>query len=162
MPWARPCAKKTPAFKPLLIVIFFSLFCASADFGKTTVSTPFLRLAPILSVSTPAGTWNRASEGAEAPSQRVVLLLFLFLFGRFALDGQYTIGEPHINILLTQPGELGRDLVLLLFRLNRVASAMSLTPTCVWRTIVGSPSLAGWSVVIVSGAPRRRGRLSRG
>jgi hypothetical protein len=37
-------------------VIFFSAFCASDTFGSVTVSTPFLKLASILSVSTPSGT----------------------------------------------------------------------------------------------------------
>jgi hypothetical protein len=42
----------------LLMAIFFSLFCASADLGNMTVSTPFLKLAVILSASTPSGTPN--------------------------------------------------------------------------------------------------------
>jgi hypothetical protein len=45
-----------------LMSIFFAGFCASAFFGSVTVSTPFLKLASILSVSTPSGTrkkrWN--------------------------------------------------------------------------------------------------------
>ena len=38
-----------------LTSIFFAGFCASAFFGSVTVSTPFLKLASILSVSTPSG-----------------------------------------------------------------------------------------------------------
>jgi hypothetical protein len=36
--------------------MLFSVFSASDDFGSTTVSTPFLKLASILSASTPSGT----------------------------------------------------------------------------------------------------------
>src|SRR5262249_6621459 len=39
-----------------LIAIFFSLFCACTVLGSVTVSTPFLKFASILSVSTPSGT----------------------------------------------------------------------------------------------------------
>ena len=39
-------------------VIFFAAFCASTLFGIVTVRTPFLKLASILSASTPSGTWN--------------------------------------------------------------------------------------------------------
>src|SRR5208282_4420783 len=39
-----------------LTAIFFSAFCASVLFGSVTVSTPFLKLASILPVSTPSGT----------------------------------------------------------------------------------------------------------
>jgi hypothetical protein len=39
-----------------LTVIFLAIFCASAFFGKVTASTPFLKLASILSGSTLSGT----------------------------------------------------------------------------------------------------------
>ena len=41
-----------------LTVIFLAIFCASAFFGKVTASTPFLKLASILSGSTLPGTWK--------------------------------------------------------------------------------------------------------
>jgi hypothetical protein len=37
-----------------LTSIFFAAICASGFFGSVTVSTPFLKLASILSVSTPS------------------------------------------------------------------------------------------------------------
>ena len=41
-----------------LTVIFLAVFWESAFFGKVTVSTPFLKLASILSGSTLSGTWK--------------------------------------------------------------------------------------------------------
>ena len=41
-----------------LTVIFLAVFWASAFFGKVTASTPFLKLASILSGSTLSGTWK--------------------------------------------------------------------------------------------------------
>ena len=38
--------------------IFLAAFCASTLFGSATLRTPFLKVASILSVSTPSGTWN--------------------------------------------------------------------------------------------------------
>jgi hypothetical protein len=45
-----------------LTSIFFSGFCASGFLGRVTVSTPFLKLASILSASTPSGNWKRRSK----------------------------------------------------------------------------------------------------
>src|SRR5271166_510061 len=42
--------------------IFLTDFCASAVFGSTTVRTPFLKLAPILSTSTVSGTLSARSN----------------------------------------------------------------------------------------------------
>jgi hypothetical protein len=44
--------------QPDLTSIFFAAFCDSAVFGSVTVSSPCLKLASILSVSTPSGTWK--------------------------------------------------------------------------------------------------------
>jgi hypothetical protein len=41
---------------PALTSIFFACFCASAFLGSVTVSTPFLKLASILSGSTLSGS----------------------------------------------------------------------------------------------------------
>src|SRR5208337_4515174 len=45
-----------------LTSIFLTSFWASADFGKVTVRTPFLKVAAILSVSTVSGTLRARSE----------------------------------------------------------------------------------------------------
>jgi hypothetical protein len=45
-------------FSALLDGDVLLLLCASGVFGRLTVSTPFLKLASILSVSTPSGTVN--------------------------------------------------------------------------------------------------------
>jgi hypothetical protein len=50
--------KRSSCFHAALTVIFFSAFWASAVFGSFTVSTPLAKLASILSVSTPSGSWN--------------------------------------------------------------------------------------------------------
>jgi YidC/Oxa1 family membrane protein insertase len=52
----NPAASCLPIL--LQVPIFFSLFCASAIFGKVTVSTPSLKLASIFSAATPSGTRN--------------------------------------------------------------------------------------------------------
>jgi hypothetical protein len=52
---ARPIEGR---YQAAFTVIFFAGFCASALFGIVTVRTPFLKLASILSASTPSGTWN--------------------------------------------------------------------------------------------------------
>jgi hypothetical protein len=45
-----------------LTSIFFAGFCASAFLGSVSVSTPFLKLASILSASTPSGISKRRSN----------------------------------------------------------------------------------------------------
>jgi len=47
-----------PVPQDCLIAIFFSGFAASGVFGSVTVSTPFWKVAAILSASTPLGTRN--------------------------------------------------------------------------------------------------------
>src|SRR6516225_489247 len=53
-----------------LTSIFFAAICASGFFGSVTVSTPFLKLASILSVSTPFGTWKERSNEPKFRSRR--------------------------------------------------------------------------------------------
>ena len=64
------CAPLAPPAYALVIAIFFSFFCASGDFGKVTVSTPFLKLAAILSGSTLSGTWNERWKDPKRRSDR--------------------------------------------------------------------------------------------
>ena len=53
-----------------LTSIFFAAVCASGFFGNVTVSTPFLKLASILSVSTLSGTWKERSNEPKFRSRR--------------------------------------------------------------------------------------------
>ena len=54
-------ARRLSGHSPLTS-IFLTSFWASADFGKVTVRTPFLKVAAILSVSTVSGTLRARSE----------------------------------------------------------------------------------------------------
>ena len=93
-------------------MIFFSAFCASALFGSVTESTPFLKLASILSASTPSGTCKGALERAEAALAHIIILfLLLFLFLLLALDGEVAVGDLHLDVLLIHAGQFGGDLI---------------------------------------------------
>jgi hypothetical protein len=100
-----------------LTSIFFVSFCASGVLGSITVSTPFLKLASILSTSTPSGTLKFRSNAPKLHSlQTLILLLFLFLFSLlfFALDDQGAIGHLHLDVLRIHPGDFGHDFVCFL------------------------------------------------
>jgi hypothetical protein len=49
-------AAAAPAYQPAFTSIFFCCFCASAVFGKVSVSTPLAKSALILSRSMPSGS----------------------------------------------------------------------------------------------------------
>ena len=58
------------AYAAALTSIFFSALMASGFLGSLTVRIPFLKLAPILSVSTPSGTAKRRSKEPKRRSWR--------------------------------------------------------------------------------------------
>lgn len=67
---------------------------ASGFLGSVTVSTPFLKLASILSASTPSGTAKQRSKEQSCVRAGISSLFFLLL----ALDRQSAVGELHFDV----------------------------------------------------------------
>lgn len=79
---------------------------ASGFLGSVTVSTPFLKLASILSASTPSGTAKQRSKEQSCVRAGISSLFFLLL----ALDRQSAVGELHFDVSPVHAGKLSRDL----------------------------------------------------